>query len=91
MNKIVLSLLMAMILWEELPAQKPRHLLGIGEPLDILLGIENGIDTFDCVAATRVARNGALYTKYGFVEKTHHQNDCHELLEVLCTHDECFE
>jgi queuine tRNA-ribosyltransferase len=50
---------------EELPEGKPRHLLGIGEPLDILLGIENGIDTFDCVAATRIARNGALYTKDG--------------------------
>ncbi len=50
---------------EILPEGKPRHLLGIGEPLDILLGIENGIDTFDCVAPTRVARNGALYTKDG--------------------------
>jgi queuine tRNA-ribosyltransferase len=50
---------------EELPEGKPRHLLGIGEPLDILLGIENGIDTFDCVSPTRLARNGALYTYDG--------------------------
>lgn len=50
---------------EELPVGKPRHLLGIGEPIDILLAIENGIDTFDCVAPTRIARNGALYTKDG--------------------------
>ncbi len=50
---------------EILPENKPRHLLGIGEPLDILLGIENGIDTFDCVAPTRIARNGAIYTKDG--------------------------
>lgn len=50
---------------EILPVGKPRHLLGIGEPLDILLGIENGIDTFDCVAPTRIARNGAIYTKDG--------------------------
>jgi queuine tRNA-ribosyltransferase len=50
---------------EELPEGKPRHLLGIGEPLDILLAIENGIDTFDCVAPTRIARNGALYTRDG--------------------------
>ncbi len=50
---------------EELPVGKPRHLLGIGEPLDILLAIENGIDTFDCVAPTRIARNGALYTPDG--------------------------
>lgn len=50
---------------EILPENKPRHLLGIGEPLDILLGIENGIDTFDCVAPTRIARNGAIYTRDG--------------------------
>ena len=50
---------------EELPDGKPRHLLGIGEPLDMLLGIENGIDTFDCVAPTRLARNGAVYTYDG--------------------------
>jgi len=46
---------------EELPEGKPRHLLGIGEPLDLILGIENGIDTFDCVAPTRLARNGCAY------------------------------
>lgn len=50
---------------EELPEHKPRHLLGIGEPIDLFLGIENGVDTFDCVAPTRIARNGALYTKEG--------------------------
>lgn len=50
---------------EILPENKPRHLLGIGEPLDILLGIENGVDTFDCVAPTRIARNGAIYTRDG--------------------------
>lgn len=50
---------------EILPEGKPRHLLGIGEPLDILLGVENGVDTFDCVSPTRVARNGAIYTLDG--------------------------
>lgn len=45
----------------ELPENKPRHLLGIGEPRDLILGIENGIDTFDCVAPTRIARNGSAY------------------------------
>lgn len=50
---------------EVLPENKPRHLLGIGEPIDMLLAIENGIDTFDCVAPTRIARNGALYTYDG--------------------------
>jgi queuine tRNA-ribosyltransferase len=48
-----------------LPEEKPRHLLGIGEPMDLFGGIENGIDLFDCVAPTRIARNGSLYTKKG--------------------------
>ena len=48
-----------------LPEEKPRHLLGIGEPIDMFLGVENGIDTFDCVAATRIGRNGGMYTKNG--------------------------
>lgn len=46
---------------EELPINKPRHLLGIGEPDDLFVGVENGADTFDCVAASRVARNNAVY------------------------------
>lgn len=58
---------------EILPKNKPRHLLGIGEPLDILLGIENGVDTFDCVAPTRIARNGALYTYDGRINITNAQ------------------
>ena len=52
---------------ETLPKAKPRHLLGIGEPIDLFEGIENGIDTFDCVSPTRVARNSAVYTKSGRV------------------------
>ena len=48
-----------------LPETKPRHLLGIGEPEDLLAGIAVGIDTFDCVTPTRIARNGTLYTKFG--------------------------
>ena len=49
-----------------LPTDKPRHWLGMGaEPRDFFIGIENGIDTFDCVAPTRQARNGALYTHDG--------------------------
>ena len=50
---------------EELPAEKPRHLLGIGEPEDMFVGIENGADTFDCVSASRVARNAAVYSPEG--------------------------
>ena len=48
-----------------LPEDKPRHLLGIGEPGDIFGGVENGMDTFDCVAPTRMGRNGAFYTMDG--------------------------
>ena len=50
---------------ETLPEDKPRHLLGIGEPLDLFEAVENGCDTFDCVAPTRQARNGSLYTADG--------------------------
>ncbi len=48
-----------------LPEDKPRHLLGIGEPMDLFGAVENGCDLFDCVAPTRQARNGALYTNDG--------------------------
>lgn len=48
-----------------LPPEAPRHLLGIGEPEDVLEGIAHGIDMFDCVQPTRLARNGTLYTKRG--------------------------
>ncbi len=50
---------------EELPENKPRHLLGIGEPEDLFLGTEFGVDTFDCVAPTRNGRSGTLYTHTG--------------------------
>ena len=48
-----------------LPEEKPRHLLGIGEPEDLFMGIENGVDLFDCVLPTRLGRNGTIYTKAG--------------------------
>lgn len=50
---------------EELPENKPRHMLGISEPNDIFDCIENGADTFDCVSPARVGRNGALYLPTG--------------------------
>ena len=50
---------------EVLPEDKPRHLLGIGEPEDMFEGVLNGCDTFDCVAPTRLARHGTLYTHTG--------------------------
>ncbi|MDO4911036.1 MAG: tRNA guanosine(34) transglycosylase Tgt [Corynebacterium sp.] len=50
---------------DELPDNKPRHLLGISEPDDLFLAIENGADTFDCVAPTRLGRRGGVYTLDG--------------------------
>lgn len=52
---------------EILPEGKPRHLLGIGEPEDLFAGVEQGVDTFDCVIPTRMARHGQLFTKHGKV------------------------
>ena len=62
---------------EILPEGKPRHLLGIGEPEDLFLGVENGVDLFDCVALTRNARNGSLYTVSGKINITNakYKND----------------
>jgi queuine tRNA-ribosyltransferase len=51
----------------ELSEELPRHFLGIGEPGDILEGIANGMDLFDCVAATRIGRHGSIYTKHGII------------------------
>ncbi len=48
-----------------IPKDKPLYLMGIGEPEDILAGVENGADLFDCVLPTRNARNGTLFTPYG--------------------------
>jgi queuine tRNA-ribosyltransferase len=50
---------------EILPEEKPRHLLGIGEPEDLFMAVENGCDLFDCVAPTRIARTGQVYTNAG--------------------------
>lgn len=49
----------------ELPEEAPRHFLGIGEPLDVLMGIREGMDLFDCVSATRLGRHGTIYTHKG--------------------------
>ena len=48
-----------------LPENKPKHLLGIGAPEDLFVGVENGVDTFDCVLASRIARTSAVYTMTG--------------------------
>lgn len=48
-----------------LPQNKPRYLMGVGEPIDIIEGVIRGIDMFDCVLPTRIARHGNAFTKYG--------------------------
>ncbi|HEX5774967.1 MAG TPA: tRNA guanosine(34) transglycosylase Tgt [Candidatus Paceibacterota bacterium] len=62
---------------KHLSEEKPRHFLGIGEPGDLLLGVEEGMDTFDCVAATRLGRHGSVYTRRGLVhlKNAKYQND----------------
>jgi len=50
---------------EILPEDKPRHLLGIGDPLDLFMAIEKGCDTFDCVMPTRNGRSGTIFTSQG--------------------------
>ncbi len=75
-----------------LPEDKPRHLLGIGEPLDLFDAVEAGCDLFDCIAPTRMGRHGTLHTKDGrmnirnakFVNDfTPIENDC---TCYTCTH-----
>ncbi len=62
------------VMWEmlrstisELPRLKPRHLLGVGSPEDLVIGVGLGMDMFDCVLPTRVARHGGLFTTRGRV------------------------
>ena len=73
---------------EILPEEKPRHLLGIGEPEDLFMGIENGVDLFDCVSPTRLGRNGTIYTRNGKISitNTKYRNDL-EPIEKDC---ECY-
>ena len=60
-----------------LPEEKPRHLLGVGEPENLFGAIENGCDLFDCVTPTRLGRNGTIYTKTGkiIIMNTKFRND----------------
>jgi queuine tRNA-ribosyltransferase len=51
-----------------MPAQSPRYLMGVGTPEDLVDGVANGIDMFDCVMPTRNARNGWLFTRFGDVK-----------------------
>ena len=51
-----------------LPADKPRYLMGVGSPEDLVRGVSYGVDMFDCALPTRIARNGALFTRFGRID-----------------------
>ena len=53
------------IVCDILPADKPRYLMGVGTPEDLIENIDRGVDMFDCVMPTRNARNGTLFTSFG--------------------------
>lgn len=73
---------------EELPVDKPRHLLGLSHPDDILIGVEMGADTFDCVAPTREARHGKIYTRDGNINLRKFA-DSGEILDPGCDCTTC--
>jgi queuine tRNA-ribosyltransferase len=53
---------------DNMPAEKPRYLMGVGKPADLVEGVRRGIDMFDCVMPTRNARNGHLFTSTGVIK-----------------------
>lgn len=75
-----------------MPADRPRYLMGVGKPLDIIEAVQRGIDMFDCVMPTRNARNGHLFTSQGVVKirNARHRSDTAPLDPVCdcytCTH-----
>ena len=69
-----------------LPAHKPRYLMGVGTPEDLIEGVAQGVDMFDCVMPTRNARNGTFFTRYGDlkIRNARHKMDQRPLDET-CT------
>ncbi len=61
----------------ELPTDRPRYLMGVGKPEDIVEAVKRGVDMFDCVIPTRNARNGFLFTRYGTlkIRNSQYQHD----------------
>ena len=70
----------------QLPAHKPHYLMGVGTPEDLIAGVLNGIDMFDCVMPTRNARNGHLFTRFGEVKirNARHKTDAGPI-DSTCT------
>jgi len=73
---------------ERLPADRPRYLMGVGTPEDLVAGVAMGIDMFDCVMPTRNARNGWLFTRFGDVKirNARHRADPRPLDETCGCH-----
>ena len=69
-----------------LPSHKPRYLMGVGTPEDLVQGVQDGVDMFDCVMPTRNARNGHLFTRFGDlkIRNARHKQDPSPLDET-CT------
>jgi len=73
-----------------LPENKPRYLMGVGTPINLLEGIARGIDMFDCVMPTRNARNGMLFTRNGTINTKNAQwKDCFESADPGFPSDLC--
>lgn len=72
----------------KMPEQKPRYLMGVGTPWDLLEAVGQGIDMFDCVMPTRNARNGMLFTSRGIVRI--HKEEHSRSREVLDPECDCF-
>jgi queuine tRNA-ribosyltransferase len=69
-----------------LPANKPRYLMGVGTPEDLVEGVAQGVDMFDCVMPTRNARNGHLFTRFGDVKiRNAKHKTSHEPIDATCT------
>lgn len=70
----------------QLPAHKPRYLMGVGTPEDLVEGVSQGIDMFDCVMPTRNARNGHLFTRFGDLRLRNARNKTDERpIDETCT------
>jgi queuine tRNA-ribosyltransferase len=71
-----------------LPSDKPRYLMGVGTPEDLVQGVADGVDMFDCVMPTRNARNGHLFTRFGDlkIRNARHRNDARPLDESCACH-----
>ena len=71
-----------------LPQHKPHYLMGVGTPEDLIAGVQNGIDMFDCVMPTRNARNGTLFSRFGDlkIRNARHKSDERPLDETCTCH-----